>query len=658
LTPDWLDSATSVDPEVHPQHDERFRSLVQNARDGIVIADENARLTYVSPSVERLMGYSPNELLEKVGFDFVSPESIPTALDYFSRISGSPGSSETFEVQIVHKKGNRIWVEATLSNLLEDPHVNGIVTNFHDITERKLAESRLSELEQKYRSLVEDLPAVVYISQLGEEGTWDYVSPQVESMLGFSAQDWMTNPRTWFEAIHPDDRDRVMHDEARADELDAGATIVSEYRVVKPNGPEIWVRDEFRLLSAPDERPRLVRGVITDITDTKEAERLAEQLRQSQKMEAIGQLAGGVAHDFNNLLLVIQNCAQFIAEELPLGDSRRKDAEEIIEAGDRAGALIRQLLTFSRKELVNPQVLDLNEIVTNIERLLRRTIGENIDLETSLGRSLASVTMDRIQVEQVILNLAVNAKDAMPGGGRLGIQTSNVYMEGRPGAAQPDPGKGRYVCLTVADSGQGMSDEIRERVFEPFFSTKPRGEGTGLGLATVFGIVQAAGGFITVESRLDAGSTFTILLPATDVSSPVATGSVPQTASGGFGETILVAEDEGGVRRLVNRILTRNGYEVLIAESGPDALELARIHEGPIDLLLTDVIMPHMSGKELSARLNASGLSVPTLYMSGYTDQIMTRDGMLSGEEDFISKPFSAEELLSRIEMVLAAQKA
>lgn len=629
---------------------ERFRALVQNGAHAVSIVDDTARISYVSPSMAGLSGYSPEELIGRIGFDFVAADSLQMATDHFARVVTAPGQTETFEVEAIHKDGRLLWLEVALVNMLDHPDVRGVVAYLHEVTQRKVDQERLRETEEKYRRLVEDVPAIVYVSELGEEGPWHYVSPQVESMLGISNEEWMDNPSAWLEAIHPDDRPRVMEEEASAHQMGIGDTIASEYRVVPRSGNEIWVRDEYRLLTSPQDPPCLVRGVITDISARKHLE---EQLRQSQKMDAIGQLAGGIAHDFNNLLLIVQNSARFIAEDLDDADPKKEDANEIIKAGERAGALIRQLLTFSRKEVVSHENIRVNEIVTDIERLLRRTIGENIHMELLLDPDAGHITIDRSQLEQVIVNLAVNAKDAMPGGGRLQIKTM-VVESSELGTRHPGVGSGRYLGLSVVDTGEGMTPDVRDRAFEPFFTTKARGEGTGLGLATVFGVVQGAGGFLEIESSPGFGTSVTAFFPRKANGCPPDRDSkmVEDDRRGG-GQTILVVEDEEAVRRLVQRILDRNGYEVLVAESGDAALDVVGQHAPDLDLVLTDVVMPHMSGKELATRLNDAGYKFPILFMSGYTDHILSRDGQLSGDEDLIQKPFDSASLLAKIAATL-----
>ena len=397
-------------------------------------------------------------------------------------------------------------------------------------------------------------------------------------------------------------------------------------------------------------------AVAIDLSERKAMEesrvKMEQQLRQSQKMEAVGRLAGGIAHDFNNILAVIINYAGFLRDQFQPNDPRLEDVEEIADAGERAARLIRQLLTFSRKEITKPQVVDLNVVLADMEKLLRRTLGEDVRLRFDPGKHLWRSKIDPSQIEQVLLNLAVNTRDAMPEGGHLVIETSNVLADEAMSAALEGFTPGEYACLTVSDTGEGMPEEIRSQIFEPFFTTKPRGEGTGLGLASVYGIVKRAGGYISVYSEPGIGTTFRVYLPrAKEAAAPIGRG-LEVDARGGS-ETVLVVEDEAPVRKLVQRILEKAGYRVLLAESGPRAVEVAAGLEGGIDLLLTDVIMPEMSGRTLSEHLRGAGMSFTTLYMSGYTDEIVARRGELAEGELFVQKPFSADGLLKKVRQVL-----
>lgn len=390
---------------------------------------------------------------------------------------------------------------------------------------------------------------------------------------------------------------------------------------------------------------------------TKELRETEARLFQSQKMDAVGQLAGGIAHDFNNLLAVIINYAILLLEDMPPDDPLREEVMEIRRAGESAATLTRQLLAFSRKEAVRREVLDLNEVVRGMQKLLHRTIGENIELIVDLAASLPHTKLDPGQLEQVLLNLAVNARDAMPNGGALTIKTFATSMDAEFIAQHPGAYPGDYVCIQVSDSGTGMTDEIKARVFEPFFTTKERGVGTGLGLATVYGVVKQADGYIDLESRVGAGSTFTAYFRATAESPESVAPTAERDSMSGDGQRILVVEDAQGLRQLVARLLTRNGFEVLTAENGSRALALADEHQGAIDLLLTDVIMPGMSGRDLAKTIRARHPGVPTILMSGYADEALGKDSS-SNEEALLRKPFTEPELIEAVHDALRASRA
>jgi two-component system, cell cycle sensor histidine kinase and response regulator CckA len=396
-----------------------------------------------------------------------------------------------------------------------------------------------------------------------------------------------------------------------------------------------------------DDERRLALVIAEDIT---ERMRLEEQLLRSQKLEAVGRLAGGVAHDFNNLLTGILGYADLLHRGLADDDPRRRDAEEVKRAAERAADLTRQLLAFSRRQVLEPRVLDLNEVVEDMQRMLRRLIGEDIELVTAVEPDLGRVEADPGQLEQVIANLVVNARDAMPNGGRLVIQTANAevdetFTSGRAGGMQPGP----YVVLEVSDSGAGMDAETQAHAFEPFFTTKEVGKGTGLGLATVYGIVKQSGGFIWVYSEPGEGTTFKIYLPQVEKPVDVAAAPPPRSARGGT-ETVLVVEDEEVVRDLIGRDLTGRGYSILTAGTGREALAVAAGHDGAIDLVVTDVVMPEMGGLELMQRLTAARPGIKVVYMSGYTERAVA-DGVVP--RPLLQKPFNASTLADTIREVL-----
>lgn len=391
-----------------------------------------------------------------------------------------------------------------------------------------------------------------------------------------------------------------------------------------------------------------------------ERERLERQIAQMQRLESLGQLAGGVAHDFNNLLAVILNYARFVGDEI--GTAAQQDAErwtgvgadvaEIERAAQRAAGLTRQLLAFARREVIHPEVINLNDVVTETEQLLQRTLGQHIELKCTLTADISAVVADVGQIEQVLINLAVNARDAMPDGGILTIETSNADVDSTYVDARPELTPGRYVRIRVSDIGVGMEPETLEHAFEPFFTTKPEGEGTGLGLATIYGIVTQSGGRVSLYSEPGVGTTCTILLPATE---PVATAGVllPERLQDGNGEVVLMVEDEDGIREVAKRILTRHGYHVITAASGPEAIETTRSHEGPIDLLMTDVIMPRMLGKEVAQRVRAIRPTVGVMFMSGYAQPILDAGADVPDGLILLEKPFTEHALLAKVREAL-----
>ena len=385
----------------------------------------------------------------------------------------------------------------------------------------------------------------------------------------------------------------------------------------------------------------------------KRTEHVEEQLRQAQKMEAVGRLAGGVAHDFNNLLTAIMGYSDFLLMKMEQNDPSRQHVEEIKKAGERAASLTRQLLAFSRKQVLQPKVLDLNSVVADINKMLGRLIGEDIELKTSTDLRLGRVKADPGQIEQVIMNLVVNARDAMPGGGRLVIETANVDFD----EADTQLPAGSYVMLAVSDTGYGMDKEIQSRIFEPFFTTKEQGKGTGLGLSTVYGIVSQSGGEIRVESQPGCGTSVKVFLPRVDEPVEVAGDISTLDQQMPAAETILLVEDEDTVRRLVREVLTMNGYRVLEAADGKDALQKCSLHGGPIHLMVTDVVMPQMGGRELAERMAEIRPATKVLYVSGHTEDAIVHHGVSDQEMNFLQKPFAPAALISKVREVLEPEK-
>jgi two-component system, cell cycle sensor histidine kinase and response regulator CckA len=501
---------------------------------------------------------------------------------------------------------------------------------FVDVTDRKEVADVLERAEERYRALIENVSDVITVLDL--EANILYLSPSVKLLSGYEPAELLGQPGSAF--IHPDDAPRVAGALANLFE-NPSATAREVYRVVARDGSLRHVESvATNLVGVP-----AVGGIVVNTRDITERIELESRLLHNQKMQAIGALAGGVAHDFNNLLTVIEGHASLLAQELDPDDERRENAEEIRGATRRASALTRQLLAFGKRQVLHPRVMRLNDSVLDMERMLRRLMGADVEMVVELDPEEALVRADPGQIQLVILNLVVNARDALDDGGRIAVRTG---ISGRSGSKG-----GRYCTLSVSDDGMGIPEEIRGRLFEPFFTTKP--EGTGLGLSTVFGVVEQSGGRVEVESRVGEGSTFTVFLPVVEgaVAEEAASAAAPPAgASPAPNEGIvLLVEDDPAVRRVAERILVRDGFRVLQAANAAEALELAGAHAERIDLLLTDIVLPRMKGGELATRLRRARPGLPVLLMSGYSEEAFEGERLVAPELPFLQKPFSAEGL-------------
>jgi len=502
-------------------------------------------------------------------------------------------------------------------------------------------------LEQRLRSVLESVPDVLYSVHPGLTERY-YISPACEAVLGYTPEQLEPDPKSWLRSIHPDDQPRFVTQLEQV--VRTARRGILEYRLRHLDGSVRWIRDT--IVPVTDERGTVMRldGIARDMTEQR---RLEEQVRAAQKMEAVGRLAGGVAHDFNNLLTVITSYSDILLEDLPPQDPRREDVEEICKAAASAAGLTRQLLVFSRQQVLEPRVLNVNAVVTNAEKLLQRLLGEDITLVTALAPQLGAVKADPGQLEQVVVNLAVNARDAMTDGGKLTIETANADMDEAYVRDHPLAKPGQYVMLAVSDSGVGMDEETQRRIFEPFFTTKEAGKGTGLGLATVYGIVKQSGGFIWVYSEPGHGATFKVYLPRVEEPVESLTADVAPRESLRGTETVLLVEDAAAVRAVTRQVLDRLGYTVLEAPNGQAALHLATKHHGPIHLLLTDVIMPELGGRQVAEQLRALRPEIRVLYASGYTDDAVVRHGVLQPGIAYLQKPFTREVLARKVREVL-----
>ena len=541
-------------------------------------------------------------------------------------------------------------LERDVVPMYHDGEFVGLVWIVRDVSSAKRLEA-LAEQKEFYDRILEALPAQLAV--FSPTGTYEYVSPG--AIADPVVRRWILG-RTDIEygllRGLPPEVTQQRRERIRA-VIESKQTTDFEESFTTRSGD----LRHFRRFSTPildkNGEVRHVLGYGLDITDQR---RMEQQLLQSQKMDAIGRLAGGIAHDFNNLLTVINGFTEALRYELSVDDERRAMLEPVLQAGNRAKELTSQLLAFSRQAIVETRVLDLNVIISDTTTMLRRLVGESIDMRVRLESGPILLRASAGQLQQVLMNLAVNARDAMPQGGELLVETGTFDLSNEQAAMGLQLPRGRYAELRVVDTGTGMTEEVRRRLFEPFFTTKEVGRGTGLGLSTVYGIVADAGGQVLVESQLGRGSVFRVLLPAL-VAEPeltVVEGDIPLTSFGT--ETVLVAEDESGVRDLLSRILTKQGYTVLLSVDGRDALRVAAEHPAQIHLLLSDVVMPHLNGSELAAELRVTRPDMKVLFLSGYTDDDVLRNGVTSATMAFMQKPFTVHQLLTRVREVLDAR--
>ena len=635
--------------------------LAENMADIVWTVDRELRTTYVSPSIEKMLGFTPQQRMLQSIDEVLTEESLQRATALmaheFAR-DGEPGLAPDrvieFEAEYYHADGHTLWLSNRVKGVRDaDGAVTGIYGCSSDITERKRAEQRLRAERERAQTYL-DLAGVMFVA-LDTEGRISMVNRRACEVLGWEEDELVG--ASWFDTCIPSrDRESVREVSLLLLRGEIEPVEYFENSVLTRDGSERVIAWHNTVLR--DDSGAIVGHLSSgdDVTERRHAEQehaqLEQRLHESRKMEAVGRLAAGVAHDFNNVLTVISANAGIMLEDVPSADPLRESIEEIAGACDQAAGLTRQLLTFSRSQVIEPRVLDLGRLLDNLRPMLERLIGEDILLQTSAPLGLGRVLVDPSQAEQVVLNLAINARAAMPDGGELRIELEDVRVDERECLRHTDATPGAYVALSVSDNGEGMDEATRERIFEPFFSTREPGEGTGLGLATVYGIVTQHGGWIRVDSRRGVGTRFVAHFPrTTGEAQPVPPRRSSGLASGD--ETILVVEDDKRVRNLVVRLLRRLGYRVLRAAGGREALELARRHDGPIDLLLTDVVMPRMNGHELSQLLAEARPTVKTLFTSGYTADIIAHHGVLEEGVELVAKPFSPEDLADRIRAIL-----
>jgi len=615
---------------------------MDSSLDGIALIDEKGIHVYANSSFADMMGFSgPQQILGKpwrLVYAFQDMDRLEPEI----RRSLAQNHKWSSPLDLKRPNGTKLPAELTITGMPD----GGTVCVCRDLSDQQKAEQARADAEAKYRTLVEHVNAITYIAEIGLHGEWYYVSPQVESILGYTQEEWLARSRDWAKLIHPDDLTMVDQAEEASRQ---GEPFQAEFRLKRKDGREVWLSDTAVVVNGNNAHP-IMEGIMVDITERK---LLETQLQQSRKMEAVGRLAGGIAHDFNNLLTIITGYTDLALSRPAVPLELRSDIERIENAAGRAAALVRQLLAFSRRQVLQPKKLDLNAIVENMDKLLRRLIDDNIEMTTKVQRDLGKVKADPAQIEQVIMNLVVNARDAMPKGGKLVLETSDVTLDASYALEHTSVKPGKYVMLAVSDTGVGMSAETVAHIFEPFYTTKESGRGTGLGLSTVYGIVKQSDGYVWVYSEPGKGSTFKVYLPRVEA---VVEEPAPKKAPLGGergSETVLLVEDEEAVRDLVRTILVGQGYEVIVARDPRHAEEVATKFPTEIHLLLTDVVMPGTSGRELAARIMSNRPNIHVLYMSGYTENVVTSGGMLEEGLAFLQKPFSPAVLLQRIREVL-----
>jgi PAS domain S-box-containing protein len=620
-----------------------YQRVLDHSLDVICQINAAGQFTQISAAAKNVWGYSPEELIGRAYMELVHPEDhLITAQAAGDVMSGIP--AVTFENQYIRQDGAIAHIMWS-ANWSKSDQIMFCVAR--DVSPIKQAEDALKKSEANYLNLIESSPGIIYLNEPHPPYKTIYVSPNI-IRFGYSPEEWYSTPGMWMSILHNEDRERVLNEFETAVRENLETDL--EYRIVAKDGTIYWWRDKGSFLLNNKGNRTGWQGLILDITSEKE---LREQLRQSQKLESVGLLAGGIAHDFNNMLTAINGYSDLTLRKLKADDPLRRNIEEIKRAGERSAELTHQLLAFSRQQILYPVILDLNEAISDTIKLLQRVIGENIQLSTTLNPQVGRVKVDPGQLSQILMNLAVNARDSMPQGGKLTIETANVFLD--PDYVRQHVGvlPGAYTMLAVSDTGIGMSDETKEHIFDPFFTTKEVGQGTGLGLATVYGIVKQSGGSIGVHSKEGVGTTFKIYLPrvteqVTEIKTEKSFTEMPKGT-----ETILLVEDEEIVRKLTVKILEECGYTVIEAANGVKALVLCDKGEYQYDLLMTDVVMPEMGGRELSEKLKERLPNLRVLFTSGYTDDAVVRHGVIEVNTNFIQKPFSAEALADKIREIL-----
>jgi PAS domain S-box-containing protein len=625
--------------------EQKYRKIFEEAIVGIFQTTPDGKLLAANLAMATLYGYaSPEDMADKISDVRTQLYVDPQRRDEFKRLLRETGAVRNFEVEVYREDGSKIWVATNAHAVLQDGIIARYEGTFEDISQRRLLEKQLQLAEQSYRGIFEN--AVIGIFRSTPEGRYLTVNAAMAGMLGYdSPEDLMTSVTDIGRQVYVDP---VRHDEFQALLKRGGVAHDFEIQAYRKDGSKMWLSASGRAI-LQDGAIFGFEGMNEDVTERR---LLEDQLRQAQKMEAVGRLAGGVAHDFNNMLGVIAGYSELLQLKLPPNGPLRKYADEIGKASRRATALTRQLLAFSRKQVISPLVLDLNAVVGEMETMICRLIGEDIQVSFKRQSAPALVRIDPGQVEQILMNLAVNSRDAMPNGGTLCIEITETELDESYAWQIAFAKPGRYIMLSFSDNGCGIDKEIQSHIFEPFFTTKEVGKGTGLGLSTVYGIVKQNDGYIGIYSEPAKGTTFKIYFPRVETAVPALLPIENLTLPTGA-EVILVVEDEAPLRKLAHTCLESHGYTILEAANAAAATELFRQHGAKIDLLLTDVVMPGASGRTLAERLLEQWPNLKVLYMSGYTSDLIAQQGILNPGIILLEKPFTLQALLAKVREAL-----
>ncbi len=638
--------------------EERSRMYLDRAGVVLLALDKDGKIVLANPKACSVLGGEEGEILGKDWFESFIPEHERRELRrvFQDLMSGTTEPYEYIENQVLTLKREIRWV--AWHNTLVKSRSGEILGSFssgEDISERRQAEQALRESEQRFRELTDTLPQVVF--EVDTRGTITYANRRAFELFGYVEEDLQRGLNT-LEMIAAQDHDRAVENIARVIRGDKPES--TEYMARRKDGGIFPIMVHTTRIVRDGEVVGL-RGIIVDLSEHKAAEKALkeseERLRQSQKMEAIGRLAGGVAHDFNNLLTTILGYSEMLLSGGMATKEALESVREISKSAQRAASLTQQLLAYSRKQVLRPEDLDINELVVNVTKMLRRLIHENIQLNTVLDPKIGWVKADPAQLEQVIINLAINARDSMPGGGKLTIETQDLVLDESYCKLRPEVVPGEYVMLAVTDTGCGIDEKIQKQIFEPFFTTKESGKGTGLGLATVFGTVKQSNGYIYVYSEPELGSTFKIYLPVVRTRNPKSHDHPKEWTGYATERTILLVEDDEPLRKLVSQILNGTGYTVVSASNGDEALRLIDSPEHTeIDLLISDVVMPGIGGKALAEQLQARLPKLKVLYISGYPDEAVVHHGVLDEGVAYLQKPFSPKAVIQKVQEILAEE--